>query len=312
MKIKINLALVILSLISCLVQAAETELSKQKFSVNASLGYISGTAHEYVYNPDNGTQLSHLLWKMENAPIIRAEGAYKINSWLDAGLNAWINLNKGNYALMDDYDWYPPIVPFFMWSDHPDTDLRQASEVDLNLKGWFLQKSNYKLAAMVGYQRNLYSFVAKGGCFNYYFGAFVGCFPEGQIGIGYKQTFNMPYIGLAGNYLWKLWELTGHLKYSNQVTARDIDQHYQYPPRTFYEGSNNFKYYNLNLNAGYYVKPQIKLFAEGSFNYIPNKKTGSVVIDQLTNERTDYADAAGLSNQNYIFSLGIQYTGGDS
>lgn len=310
MNLKIN-ATLLLSLISCGLHAVDNSLTKQKFSVNASIGYLSGTAHEHVYDPDNGAQISHLVWKMETTPIIRAEGAFQVNSWLEASLNGWINLATGD-ALMDDYDWFPPIIPFAMWSHHPDTDLQQANEVDINLKAWFLQKPNYKLGGILGYQRNLYSFVAKGGCYNYFYGALVGCFPEGEVGIGYKQTYNLPYIGIAGRYLIHLWEFAGLVKYSNQVSARDVDQHYS-RTLTFYEGSNKFDYYNLNLNAGYYVKPQIKLFAEGAFNYIPNKKTGTVIIDQSTNERNDITGAAaGLSNKNYILSFGIQYTGWDS
>lgn len=304
---KINLISLVLFLIPSLVSATELNLNKQRFSVNTSIGYLSGTAHEYVYDPDTGAQLSHLVWKMETDPIIRAEGVYQLNSWLEANLNGWINLSTGN-GVMDDYDWFPPIVPFAMWSHHPDTHLNQANEADINLKIGFLKTQNYKLSGILGYQRTLYSFVAKGGCYNYYYGAVVGCFPEDAVEIGYKQTYNMPYLGIAGHYLFKLWELSGLFKYSNQVAARDIDQHYG-RMLTFYEGSNKFKYYNLSLNLGYYIKPQIKLFTEGSFNQIPNKKTGTVLWDQTSNDRIDIPGAAaGLSNKNYILSFGIQFT----
>lgn len=300
-----------LSLLSCNLHATAMNLTKQKFSLNASLGYVTGTAEEFVYDPNqNGALLSHLVWKMEGVPIVRAHGNYQINSWLEAGVGGWINLKIGE-GLLDDYDWLPPITVFEMWSHHTDTKVKQASEADIHLKGWLLQKSNYKLGALVGYQRNLYSFIARGGCFNYYFGAYVGCFPAGEAGIGYKQTFNMPYLGVAGQLLINNWDFSGLFKFSNQVSARDIDQHYQ-RALTFYEGSNKFKYYNASLNAGYFIKPQLKLFTEASYNYIPNKKITSTMVDNLNDFRIDFPDSAGLSNQNYMLSVGVQFSGWDS
>ena len=303
-------AFLLFALLPGALYAQENNHSQQKFYLNTSVGYLAGNAPEYVFDPNTGSQLSHLVWRMQDAPIIRAQGAFQINSWFEASLNGWINLTTGN-ALMDDYDWFPPIVPFAMWSHHPDTDLQQANEVDLNLKAWVLQNKQFQLGGVLGYQRNLYSFAAKGGCYSYYYGAVQGCFPEGEVVIGYKQTFNMPYIGIAAQYAVKAWELTGLFKYSNQVAARDIDQHYS-RTLSFYESSNKFESFMLNINLGYYIKPQIKLFTEGLFNDIPKRKTGTVIIDQSINDRQDITgEAAALSNRNYILSFGIQYTGLD-
>lgn len=300
-----NWVFLVLWLSAAPLQSAIMKHAEQKVAAAVSIGYISGTAHEYVYLAE-GALLSHLLWNMEQAPIIRAEGTFPLNSWLEAGLSGWINLDQGE-ALMDDYDWEPPISVFSKWSHHPDTDLRQANEVDIHLKGWFLQKEHWSLAGMVGYKRSLYSFLAKGGCFNYDFGLNVGCFPEGEVGIGYKQTYTLPYLGIAGMYSLRSWVIQSAFKYSNWVEGRDKDQHYQ-TYFTFYEGSNHFKYYEASVNAGYFVTSRVKVFAEGIYNLIPNKKMGTVVVDNLVNERFDIeGPVAGFSNNNYILSLGIQY-----
>ena len=200
-----------LSIATTSALAARVAYPDDRLFINASLGYLSGTAQEFVYDSDTGQKISQLNWRMQGNLIFKAEGSYPLSSWLDATLHGWINLAQNN-ALMDDYDWLDPTQKHWTdWSHHPDTDLRQANEVDVSLKGWFLQKTNYRLAAMLGYQRSLYSFLARRGCYWYDNGSNVGCFPPDEGGIGYKQTFAMPYLGFVGAYRLHLFEMHSQL-----------------------------------------------------------------------------------------------------
>lgn len=71
---------------------------------------------------------------------------------------------------------------------------------------------------MEGYQENRYSFNTTGGSFNYTDESTslpdVSTFPFGTTVIGYKQRFNMPYIGLVGRYRYARFEFGGSVKYS--------------------------------------------------------------------------------------------------
>jgi outer membrane protease len=88
-----------------------------------------------------------------------------------------------------------------------------------------------------------------------------------------------------------------------------VDQHYK-RDLLFKEGSDHFKFYNATINAGYRVKPQIKLFAEGTFTYFPNKKTSTSMVNYVTGESQSLGmGSAGFSNRNFIFALGVQYSG---
>lgn len=297
------------ALIACEANQADASIKKSLFSINSSLGYLGGSAHEFVYDSDTGRKMSQLNWEMKGVPIVQVEGNYQLLSWLDTNLRGWITLGKGS-VLMDDYDWLiPEQSAWSKWSHHTDTDLRGANEVDMSMRAFALQNAAYQLGGVIGYQRNLYSFLAKGGCFNYDNGIDIGCFPDGEVGIGYQQMFNMPYIGLLGTYVHDAIELSGIFKYSNSVVGRDVDQHYQ-RSLTFREGSNQFEFYHVLFNAGYFVKPQVKLFVMGSYTYFPNKKTGTQIRDNTQNIVVFLPHgSAGFSNENYVCALGVQYNG---
>lgn len=119
------------------------------------------------------------------------------------------------------------------WTDesrHPDTRLNYANEFDLNVKGWFLKESDYRLAIMAGYQESRYSFNATGGTYIYSenggFRNETGALPDKIKVIGYKQHFKIPYVGLTGNYRYDNFEFGGAFKYSGWVRGSDNDEHY--------------------------------------------------------------------------------------
>lgn len=127
---------------------------------------------------------------------------------------------------MVDQDWMDSGTPG-TWTDesrHPDTRLNYANEFDLNVKGWFLKESDYRLAIMAGYQESRYSFNATGGTYIYSenggFRNETGALPDKIKVIGYKQHFKIPYVGLTGNYRYDNFEFGGAFKYSGWV--RDL------------------------------------------------------------------------------------------
>ncbi len=128
---------------------------------------------------------------------------------------------------MVDHDWMSSEQPG--WTDrsiHPDTSANYANEYDLNVKGWLLQGDNYKAGVTAGYQETRFSWTARGGSYIYDNGRYIGNFPHGVRGIGYSQRFEMPYIGLAGDYRINDFECNVLFKYSDWVNAHDNDEHY--------------------------------------------------------------------------------------
>lgn len=284
-------------------------LNIEGLSLAGSLGYLSGKSKEYVYDPVTGHKISELDWKINGEAIIRGEANYRALPWLDLNAQGWINLGQGG-AVMDDYDWLNPNQLLWThWSHHDDTNVRQGNELDLNFRAWAIQNPSYQLAGVVGYQRTLFSFRAQGGCFTYNNGANTGCFIPGVSVIGYKQVFESPYIGLAGLFTVNAFEFKGLFKYSNWVNANDVDQHYL-RNLTFKDGGEQSQYYNVVLNAGYFIKPFIKLFVEGSLGYFSNNNAATTIFDHDTGGIMYLPNgSAGLENRNYIIALGVQYNG---
>ncbi|ENS2704669.1 omptin family outer membrane protease OmpT, partial [Escherichia coli] len=178
---------------------------------------------------------------------------------------------------------------------------------------WLLNEPNYRLGLMAGYQESRYSFTARGGSYIYSseegFRDDIGSFPNGERAIGYKQRFKMPYIGLTGSYRYEDFELGGTFKYSGWVEASDNDEHYDPGKRITYRSKvKDQNYYSVAVNAGYYVTPNAKVYVEGSWNRVTNKKGKTSLYDHNDNTSDYSKNGAGIENYNFITTAGLKYT----
>lgn len=275
------------------------------FSINGAIGTLGGEANEYVYT-DSGEKLSQLNWKIKSASVIKGEMNYDMLPWLTANLNGWSTFKKGT-GVMDDYDWLNPLQKQWThWSHHENTELRYANDVDVNLRAWLLQDSYYKLGVMAGYEINDFRFLAKGGCFQMYNGRNSGCFSYNLPVIGYEQSFSTPYLGLNGKYLVNDFELNAIIKVSPLAQARDVDDHYL-RDLTFKEYNQSSQFYSASFAAGYYVTPEVKVFADATYNRYMKGKADTQVLDHRLGIVEYFENAAGIANKNYVLSLGVQY-----
>ncbi|MDF7759732.1 omptin family outer membrane protease [Kosakonia cowanii] len=282
------------------------DFSSDSFSVSASAGMLSGKSNELVYD-ETGRKISQLNWKIKNVAIVKGDLSWNPYSFLTLNARGWTSLASGA-GHMDDYDWLNESQSG--WTDHsthPDSDVNYANEFDLNLKGWIFQDANYKAGVVAGYQETRFSWTALGGAYEYDNGTSVGTFPPGERGIGYSQRFTMPYVGLAGQYRIDNFEFNALLKFSDWVRAHDNDEHYM-RDLTFREKTSNSRYYGASLDAGYYVTPHAKVFAEFTYSKYKEGKGGTQIIDTNSGESEFIGgDAAGIANKNYTITAGLQY-----
>ena len=157
------------------------------------------------------------------------------------------------------------------WSHHDKTNLNYANEIDLNAKFWFLKQKNYRIAMMSGYQRNNSSWTAYGGNYNYDNGKSIFTTSDTVTVIGYKQKFDMTYLGPAGSYHYQKFEFNTLLKYSRWVNANGHDEHYS-RKLSFKDSNKNSRYYAIVVDAGYYITPSTKLFVEATGTSTPKVK----------------------------------------
>ena len=283
------------------------DFSSNSVTVSTSAGLLSGKSQELVYDAPTGRKVSQLDWKLKNVAILKGDISWDAYSFLTLNARGWTSLASGS-GHMDDYDWLNSNQSSATdHSSHPSTDVNYANEYDLNVKGWIFKDENYKAGVIAGYQETRFSWTATGGTYNYNNGANTGNFAPGERGIGYSQRFSMPYIGLAGQYRFNDFEVNALFKFSDWVRAHDNDEHYM-RELTFREKTSNSRYYGASIDAGYYVTPQAKVFAEFTYSKYEEGKGGTEVTSYTTGQSASYGgDAAGISNKNYTITAGLQY-----
>ncbi|ELO4999912.1 omptin family outer membrane protease [Escherichia coli] len=295
--------------------ALATAFTPDKLSTELNLGTLSGQTKERVYDPEEGgRKISQLNWKYSNAAIIKGTINWEPLPILSVGASGWTTFShKGGN--MVDRDWNNEYIPD-IWTDesrHPDTRLNFANEFDLNIKGWLVNEPDYRLGLIAGYQESRYSFTARGGSYIYSseegFRDAVGSFPDRERAIGYKQHFKMPYIGLTGSYRYEDFELGGIFKYSSWVDSFDNDEHYSPDKRISYHSKvKNQNYYSVAVNAGYYITPDAKVYIEGTWNRITNKKGNTSLYNRNDNSSEYYKNIAGIESYNFITTAGLKYS----
>lgn len=300
-----------------LAYAAMDDFSPKKFSAALSSGLLlnGGKAKEFVYMDD--IKVSQLNWEIKNSPIVKVDLSWQPLSWLSLNANAWTTMAQSSSLVMSDYDYQDMTNPKLVtdWSYHPDTKMKYANQVDLNAQLFLLSDTQYKAGFVLGYQQNKFNWDAKGGIFRYGLeddeGQYIpgtaqmleGQYDANKKVIAYKQTYRMPYIGLNAQYAHQKISLGATVKYSAWVTAKDIDHHYA-REAVFYDQVKNMDYYGLNLNVGYYVRPDTQLFATFEWNKYREKmgKLYGISVEDGHEE-----GQGSLSSQFHNLSLGLKY-----
>lgn len=305
-------AIVISAAFPAIADVSNGVFTAEHFNGDIALGSLSGKTKERVYDPDlGGHKNSQLNWKYNNAAIIKGSIAWDLIPWLSIGASGWTTItSRGGY--MDDTDWQDESKE--SWTDqskHPNTHLNYANEFDLNVKGWLLNEPNYRLGMMAGYQESRYSFKATGGSFNYTDEETglpdIGTFPAGTTVIAYKQRFKMPYIGIVGNYRYERFEFGGSFKYSGWVRTTDNDEHYLIDT-TFRTNIKNQNFYSLSGNAGYYLTPDTKIYLEGAWSRVTNKKGSLSTNDYDSGEKDSSENSSGVESYSFMTTVGLKYS----
>ncbi|PHM60962.1 omptin family outer membrane protease [Xenorhabdus ishibashii] len=223
--------------------------------------------------------LSQLDWKIGDALIARGKVFWTPLDSLTVNADGWARLSSSDSKMVDD----------------------------LNAAGWLIKQSNYKLGAVLGYQETRFSWTAYGDHYIYDNSANIGEFSTGMVGVGYKQKYSVPYIGLSGQYRYQDFEFNFLLKYSPWVKAWGNDEHYM-RRLTLPQRSDNVHYFDASIEAGYYLTQNTKVYTA----FIWNKYREGKGKTKFTYYDADYTkdlgdDSIGIENRNYSLDLGLQY-----
>ncbi|WP_145488970.1 omptin family outer membrane protease [Yersinia aleksiciae] len=276
-------------------------------TMSASLGSLNAESQEFVYQPENsGHKVSQLDWKAKNTPTIKMDISWDLLSRLTLTARGWSTLSSG-HGTMDDYDWLNQSQnQWTHWSHHEKTNLNYANEIDLNAKFWLLHGNDYRIGVMSGYQQSNNSWTAYGGNYSYNNSSQITTLSNNVVAIGYKQKFDMAYLGLAGSYRYQDFEFNTLVKYSPWVNAYGSDKHYQ-RNLSFKDTSKNTRYYAVTIGAGYYVTQNTKLFIEAAWNRYTEGKGKVQIFAHTTGASATVANGTGIAHQSQTIFMGLQY-----
>jgi plasminogen activator len=213
-----------------------------RFSVGASLGMLSGTGKELVFDYPRGEKFktSELTWEFSEVAVAGVQASAGFGGRLRVNAGVWAALDGGS-ASMVDRDWLyggaidaglitPGQISDADWtheSRHPDTSVDSAVMLDLNLTWEALQSGAFALRGIAGYKQDALTWSARGGTFVYSVDRFrdrAGRFPDVEV-IRYEQVYRIPYLGVAASWSRPAFSAEAHLLASAWVSAEDTDHH---------------------------------------------------------------------------------------
>lgn len=67
------------------------------------------------------------------------------------------------------------------------------------------------------------------------------------------------------------------------------------------------KYYSVAINADYYVTPNAKIYVEGTWSRVTNKKGDTSHYDRNSNASEFDKNSAGIEHYSFISTAGVKY-----
>lgn len=281
-----------------------------QFTLGVGAGYMTGESTELVYWPwENNHIASELTWTIDSLFLLGVNGRLQLGSRFAVNFDGWFKATDGD-GTMDDYDWMVPGQSWTDWSHHEDTDVTDASILDLNVEYSFFRNQNLVFNAIAGYKRDNFGWEARGGDYVYSEGGFrneVGAFPDGLLGIRYEQTMTSLYIGVGVEVELSDLQLGARIIYSPLVEGEAEDNHYLRNLVTYDEFSDG-DMIAFDLSGSYRFTPAIALRVGYSYQRYDTMQ-GDTVWNFRDEGVTYYiADGAGMDQESSLFTTTLLFT----
>ena len=288
------------------------------FTLGASVGLVSGTASELVFDYPfgNKTKMSELTWDIKEVTVAGVQASVGLGAKFRLNAGFWSALDEGSGGMVDR-DWLYTEESFLVltpdddnWtheSQHPDTSVDEGTMADLNLSFEALRSGAFSLLGIVGYRADTWRWSSRGGTFIYSDESrrdTAGSFPDGAEVIRYEQNYDIPYIGIGANWASPAFRVDARLLLSTMVSATDTDYHVL--RETLFEGDfSGGTYVGFGLNAAWEFAP--RWFATLGLEYESiSEITGDVTINSPEGLFHD-EDGGGVALDTTLVSVGAGY-----
>lgn len=213
-----------------------------RFSLGATVGQLSGTASELVFDYPRGERfkISELTWDLKEVTVAGLQGSVGFGGRWRVNLGFWSAVSEGSSSMIDR-DWLyveaieAGLVPADAIGDddwthesrHEDVTLDQGLLLDLNLTVDAWRRGPFLVWGILGYQQDSLTWSARGGSYVYSVGRFRdtrGRFDDVEV-IQYEQIHRIPYLGVGASWSTPAFTAEAHLLASTAVSAEDTDHH---------------------------------------------------------------------------------------
>lgn len=299
-----------------------TNQSKQSLygvELLAALQKMQGKAKEIVYY--NDSLMSELVWDIKDLNMANLGAKTKAGDFEFSG-NYAFNINEGKESSrMTDRDWLGTPNGLVNGNSQPGSWSHESiHKIKVNKAYNFDIKMAYKpnpegFSVNAGFKKMMFSFQDRGsGSYTYSsdastvsgFRDMKGSFNERAI--DYRQTFNIPYIGVAydKSFLNNKVSVNIYGAHSNKVSAYDWDNHMM--RSIVFKGTfKNGKYYNLGINSSYKVTEPFSVGFGVDYNEIREMVGNTSQYDYSSGQGSVSNMSAGISNKTYTYSMFTKY-----
>ncbi len=289
---------------------AATAAQPLQFSARVGLGIFGGELNEYVYIPEIPKlyRLSGLTWDIDSLLMGRVGASMQYKQWLTLTLDSWLKLSDGS-GYLNDYDWLIFGEDWTHWSGS-DADVTSASIFDISANIEFFRRYNYILSGILGFKRDNFEMVAKGGKFIYSTNNFrdtYGKFPNVP-GVTYEQTMTAPYIGLGFSAAFtNNIALSGRAIYSPFAEGEATDHHHL-RNLVIEDDISDGDMFAVDFSVDWAFQQNIVWNVSTGYQQYNNATGDSTYSFNDTGEVLKYEDGAGMSQEMFQVSSSLIYT----
>lgn len=289
---------------------ADVPLRGDTVSAEPFVGFLRGTAGEYVYSAANPkTKISQLDWSV-NTLVVGGRLAVRPFDNLTLRGRFWASVSSDGD--MKDYDYFGGFYGKDSWthkSTHSDTRLGRTWQADGSVAWAYYGGPDLALTAIAGFRHYQVEYNAYGGSYLYSTSAFrdtPGSFSPGELGISYRQTWQTPYVGLGAAYNGPNWAVSAEVIGSPFVMARDRDYHAL--RTTLFKGElETTSMVGFSAGMEYRLSDMFSISGRLDYQYFLQARGGTTIVDGSTGIVTRVpSPSAGADADMLTFTLGAK------
>ncbi len=285
-------------------------IETESFTAEAFTGYQNTRAKEYAYNAaSRNPRISELTWNSD-ALVVGGRLSYRATDWLTARARGWVSVDSR--GSMTDYDFtggYYGASSWTHYSQSPNTRISRAWQGDLSLSAAYYDDEGLRLTAIAGYRYFTTKWKALGGSAIYSQYAFRDTFlnfPNDQLGIAYRQTWETPYLGLGVSFTYDDWTATTELVGSPFAMAHARD-HHALRSLLFTDNLGTTSMVGFNAGLEYRVTPMFSVVGRAEYQKYYTAKGSEKAFETATGSSTLYpSPSAGGSSESLLVSVGVK------